>query len=340
MPTLDWIRKRAVLNHHREIPFHLLQEESALSNLEIFEETHFLESEWRLSDCDSALTEAEFPMRVRAGQAGEVDVNRQGRIEFSFLNEVSNQLTLLEGEPGWSEASLAVWIDAHIPHTDLTQSDVRLFVHKSIVALLARTNASLPQIAREKFRLREALERKIVGYRSARRRVEFQRVLFGKDAGVEVRPELVLQIGDASRYSPNWLYEGSYSFRKHIYPQIGELKSSGEEYDCAIHIDEHEMVKRWARNISNRPLTSFWLQTSTDRFYPDFIGELIDGRVFAVESKGGHLWSNDDSIEKRAVGDLWAAASKGLCVFAMPEGTNWSTIDSVFGSGKLSVGNL
>jgi hypothetical protein len=25
MPTLDWIGKDAVLNHHREVPYHLLQ---------------------------------------------------------------------------------------------------------------------------------------------------------------------------------------------------------------------------------------------------------------------------------------------------------------------------
>lgn len=31
MPTLDWIGKRAVLNHHREIPFHLLRENRELS---------------------------------------------------------------------------------------------------------------------------------------------------------------------------------------------------------------------------------------------------------------------------------------------------------------------
>lgn len=31
MPTLDWIGKRAVLNHHREIPFHLLKENGGLS---------------------------------------------------------------------------------------------------------------------------------------------------------------------------------------------------------------------------------------------------------------------------------------------------------------------
>jgi hypothetical protein len=25
MPTLDWIGKKAVLNHHNEVPFHLLR---------------------------------------------------------------------------------------------------------------------------------------------------------------------------------------------------------------------------------------------------------------------------------------------------------------------------
>ena len=31
MPTLDWIGKKAVLNHHREVPFHLLEKNDAFS---------------------------------------------------------------------------------------------------------------------------------------------------------------------------------------------------------------------------------------------------------------------------------------------------------------------
>src|SRR5438552_8848748 len=31
MPTLDWIGKKAVLNHHREVPFHLLKCDKSLS---------------------------------------------------------------------------------------------------------------------------------------------------------------------------------------------------------------------------------------------------------------------------------------------------------------------
>jgi hypothetical protein len=31
MPTLDWIGKKAVLNHHNEVLFHLLRKEPGLS---------------------------------------------------------------------------------------------------------------------------------------------------------------------------------------------------------------------------------------------------------------------------------------------------------------------
>jgi adenine-specific DNA-methyltransferase len=31
MPSLDWIGKKAVLNHHKEVPFHLLRCDSDLS---------------------------------------------------------------------------------------------------------------------------------------------------------------------------------------------------------------------------------------------------------------------------------------------------------------------
>ena len=31
MPTIDWIGKKAVINHHNEVPFHLLKEVPGLS---------------------------------------------------------------------------------------------------------------------------------------------------------------------------------------------------------------------------------------------------------------------------------------------------------------------
>lgn len=62
----------------------------------------------------------------------------------------------------------------------------------------------------------------------------------------------------------------------------------------------------------------------------DFVGCLKDGRIFAVEYKNVALWSNDDSREKRPIGELWAAASKGKCVFAMPQGPDWPALYTIF----------
>jgi type III restriction enzyme len=45
---------------------------------------------------------------------------------------------------------------------------------------------------------------------------------------------------------------------------------------------------------------------------------LEDGRVLVVEYKGAHIYDNDDSKEKRAVGMVWAARSGGKAGFVMP----------------------
>jgi type III restriction enzyme len=86
-------------------------------------------------------------------------------------------------------------------------------------------------------------------------------------------------------------------------------------------------VKFWVRNLA-RKSTSFRLQTSKDWFYPDFICQLTDGRVLAVEYKGQHLYDGNDAGEKRAVGAVWAARSGGGCLFAMPTDGDFSVITS------------
>ena len=47
------------------------------------------------------------------------------------------------------------------------------------------------------------------------------------------------------------------------------------------------------------------------------MAELKDGRLLVVEYKGADRFSNDDSREKRDIGEVWAKASGGRCVFVM-----------------------
>ena len=120
-------------------------------------------------------------------------------------------------------------------------------------------------------------------------------------------------------------YRGSYEFKKHFYPQLDDLKEknkdgrNAEEFLCAQVIDMHPKVKYWVRNIAKQRETSFWLPTSKDYFYPDFVCELDDGRIAVIEYKGEIYITNDDSKEKNAIGQQWANSSNGRCIFLMAQ---------------------
>lgn len=84
----------------------------------------------------------------------------------------------------------------------------------------------------------------------------------------------------------------------------------------------------WARNTVRQP-TSFWLQSSPNKFYPDFVGVLNDGRRLVVEYKGEKMASDPEEQQKRTIGDLWADRSGGACLFAWVENKNYTEIDRV-----------
>lgn len=122
-------------------------------------------------------------------------------------------------------------------------------------------------------------------------------------------------------YPARQVYCGSYVFQKHYYPVIHDLREKtgagalSEEFICAQALDAHPKVKHWVRNIERQEKFSFWLPTASDYFYPDFVAELTDGRVLAIEYKGEPYKTNDDSREKRQVGGQWEKASNGRCLF-------------------------
>jgi len=126
--------------------------------------------------------------------------------------------------------------------------------------------------------------------------------------------------------SPESLYPGRYTFQKHYYPTVGNLKPQGEEFEFAQLLDWMPEVKVWVRNLERRPLHSFWMQTATDKFYPDFVCKLTDERYLVVEYKGHHLWSNADEQEKLRIGTVWEGKSGGKCLFVMPDGKDFEAI--------------
>jgi len=296
--------------------------------LELFEENHFLDAIWNLAQCDAALSETDFPSRFFAGTAASIDVTEAGRIETEYVEQLHESLQQLYPEPGWTLPALANWIDRQIPHLDIPQAQSSLFIANVLTGLVQARFVTVEQLARQKYRLRNAIEEAIDRYRRAQAKRSFDRLLFGPgSADVEVTIEFCF-IYEEARYSPTDYYDGAYRFRNHFYRVVGDLESEGEQFECAVFIDQLPQTECWIRNLERRPESSFWLQTSSDRFYPDFLVRLKDGRILVVEYKGEHLWGAPDAVEKRKVGDLWAERSNGRCLFIMPQGPDWGRIQA------------
>ena len=115
------------------------------------------------------------------------------------------------------------------------------------------------------------------------------------------------------------------------------MPCSGPPIECPQFIDTLDEIDTWARNIPRRPTSSFWLQTATEKFYPDYICRLKDGRFLVVEYKGGHLEDGSDANEKRMLGELWEARSGGQCPLVMPSSRDWNAIRQKVANGWVLV---
>jgi type III restriction enzyme len=300
--------------------------------IEQLEETHFLDCEWKLSKCDPLLTEEEFPTRRPEGKRGEIDITKGGQIETRFLSDLLGQVSFLGANEAWTEAELACWFDRTIPHRDITPTESGIFLARLVRALIDERRLSLAQLVLDKYRLRQAVEARIEKHRSAANRQAFQSLLFPEeDSAIMVTPERCFTY-DPLQYAYSSIYRGSYKWQKHYYDQIGDLKAEGEEFECAVFLDQMPEVARWVRNLERRPSTSFWLPTSSGRFYPDFVCQLNDGRSLVVEYKGGHLWG--DAKEKRDLGGVWGKRSGGRCLFIMLKEKNFDAIRAKIRSPK------
>jgi len=211
------------------------------------------------------------------------------------------------------------WLDRELRQVDIIQSEMIKFLSTLINNLMQQPNISLTALVRNKFPLSRAIKDLIKIYRRRSQKEGYQQTLFSEDVNVLLSEQFVYPFKPTHYPARAPYYSGRYKFQKHYFPNnlIEDLKSQGEEYECAKAIDGIQAVKYWIRNLVRRDHASFWLPLAHQKFYPDFVCELEDGRMLVVEYKGDAYVSNDDSAEKRNVGELWVEASKGKCLFIM-----------------------
>lgn len=272
------------------------------------EKEDFLPEGWRLTD---------YPADLAGFQLDQENHLYIFNIENHKITE-SMQVT--QGNLGlghvtqWTVANLVCWLMKKIKAEDILPADMSEYFRRVIENLQAK-NISLADLVRFRFVLVKKLNEQIAKYREQAYDKGVQEVLFAKREIATVKPEVGMAF-QPNRYPAKSFYRGSVRFHKHFYPLVGNMDSA-EEIRCAQCIDANPHVVTWVRNIPRDAVNSFWLPTHQDKFYPDFVAKLDDGRVAAIEYKGAHLLSTDDSKEKDLIGELWAANSQGKCLFLM-----------------------
>jgi len=217
----------------------------------------------------------------------------------------------------FDETRLALWLEKEIRLQYLTQETLAIVALRNVQKLLERGH-SIAVLARFKFLLARRLKEKLAQLRIDAKVENYQRVLFDADGGASMSRFRFEFSADAKEYRYNYAYQGGYGFRKHFYGPIGDLKNAGEEYECAVALDSMAEVQYWIRNVDRKP-NSFYLPLAHDKFYPDFVAQLFDGRMLAVEYKGAHRKAA--AADKKLIGELWQRESAGKALFVMPTQT-------------------
>jgi type III restriction enzyme len=216
-----------------------------------------------------------------------------------------------------TENDLVRWLDRQLRSPHLNQAIMHQFLVKMVSHMIGEKGYTLTALVRSKFLLIRALRQRLMLLQSQAADQGFQQSIFADDAPLETSFEYGFEFKPGLYPARSPYYSGAYKFRKHYYPVIEDLKVDGEEFLCAQAIDANSKVKYWVRNLVDRHQASFRLPLGNAWFYPDFVAELEDGRLFVIEYKGAVYRTNDDSKVKNAVGLRWAKESDGRCLFLM-----------------------
>lgn len=268
--------------------------------------------EWSLADCDATLSEDEYGKPQSRDLEGEIDTTDTGKIRITSIGQLQRDLAPWRSSTNWNTTDLAAWLDRNVDHPDQSMRQSAPFFLRLVEGLIDR-GLTVAELVADKYRLRQAAERKYKVLRQLAQHKHGQQVLFGGNS------KWGLLEGDPFEFPPDD-YPLRQAFRdfpipKHYYPEIGDM--NGEEADCAMLIAGLDEVEVWVRNVERQPHASFWLPTSSDKFYPDFVAKLKDGRLLVVEYKGARDLTNDDTKEKRKIGELFEKVSDGQVIFRL-----------------------
>lgn len=275
-------------------------------------------AEWSLLDAPADVPPDALQLTAD-GEAMEVDI-AAGRVRFERVAVAQPPLPLGgRGNAAQADETFLIhWLERQCRVADVPQAEMEAWLARAVTSLTGARGIDPARLIDWRHELAAYLRARIASARDDAQGKAWQRALFGPAADVfagagRARLDAITLAGQPT------MSTGAFKLRRHLLGPdcIGVLDGDpgGAEFQCALALDGLDAVEVWVRNLP-RQRDGFWLPTSRDRFWPDFVARLTDGRLFVVEYKGAYLVA--DAAEDRQLGHLWAERTGN--VFVMVEG--------------------
>ena len=285
-----------------------------IADTDVFMEYH----DGSLLDHSPNMYDNEFTIRETARNF-EIDLDGK-RVTYQFAS-AEEQLAFNVDVVGWTPEALVLWFDRQVRQMDIHQRELLKWLRESVDYLVIARGMRISALMRCKFLLARKIQDKINRIRQEERHSIYQRYLFASGSRVEVSFETGFSF-QAGMYRDQQRFRGQWKPVKHFLGSDDvpafDGAEDGEEVQCAQVIDSLTEVNFWIRNVARHP-DSFWLPTATGKFYPDYVAQLEDGRLFVVEYKGAHIADGPDTAEKWTIGALWERTSEGRGLFIVTD---------------------
>lgn len=212
-------------------------------------------------------------------------------------------LKLTYDDKNLSKNDLIKWLDERLRFTMIDKEDRVKFLNKAIDNIKTYT---LQELSINRYlllnKLSSAIEEILVDY--AKDRFD----TYMKNGEIKVKTfENFPKTITLSAEMPE-------EFNKNYYSKIDRLNKEEKTFLERLDLNTLPNIKFWIRNKEKRD--PFYLQGwQRNKFYPDFIAVTHNGNLVALEWKGEHLLTNEDTKYKEELGKTWENLGNGKLHF-------------------------
>lgn len=228
----------------------------------------------------------------------------------TWVRGAQKVLKLTYEDKNFTKKDLVQWLDKRLRFAMLEKEDRVKFLDKAIDSIKGHT---IQDLSINRYLLLQKLDGVITEILIEHAKKSFDKSV--KDGKIKVKPfEKYPDIITLAEEIPE-------EFNKTYYKKIDKLNKEEKTFVGRLNLDTLPNIHFWVRNREKKD--PFYLQGwRPNKFYPDFIAVTNKGNILALEWKGEHLLSNEDTTYKVQLAKEWERLGNGKLHFFLVSNDN------------------